>query len=82
MDSKRILRKAIVNLVGRKQGTSYFISRTGAAQRRTDGITVDLMTLPEVPTTALQNWDPESETHAFGAFFHMADYDPIPDEPI
>lgn len=79
MDNKRILRNAIVGLIGRKQGTSYYLSRTGAAQRRSDGITVDLMTLPEMPTTPLQNWDPNDPEYALGEFFHMADYDPIPD---
>lgn len=79
MDSKRILRNAIIGLVGRKQGTSYFLSRTGAAQRRSDSITVDLMTLPEMRTTALQNWDPDDPDYTLGEFFHMADFDPVPD---
>ena len=79
MDDKRILRKAIVGLVGRKQSTSYFIPKTGTAQRRTDGITVDLMTLPEMRTTALQNWDAESAEYALGEFYFMVDYDTVPD---
>lgn len=77
MDARNITRNAIMSLIQRKQGTRYFIPRTMASQRRTEHITVDLLTLPHLPGAILQDWDTESEN--FGQFFPMVDYDPVPE---
>jgi hypothetical protein len=77
MIDPRILRSAIEKVIARKRGETYTLARTNIAQRRTDSIAVELLTLPEIPTPLTQDWDPESET--FGQSLPMADYDPVPD---
>lgn len=71
----RTFREALDHYIGRRQGTSYRNARTNPVHRRTEGFSIEYLTLPEREVSILQEWDPESDD--FGLPHFMMDYDPI-----